>query len=644
MKIVENGKLHKDATQEGWQEKDGFLQLAGKGAIQARQAISGNEFSVNMEISQSEGKGQVLIIIADNAFGIAGKAALEDPFSLFGEEIENLKEKDEILFLQGPSIGRKLFLGAMSDFSRPGERFELKANLKNGILSYSINNKSVYAEKALISPTGRIRINGKDAVDLRVYNINCEGQFKMLASLYSREYLLNRAQSSIDIAAAKLKEDPNRPAFHFLSPANWINDPNGLLFYKGYYHLFYQHNPYADVWEWMHWGHARSKDLVHWEHLPIAVWPSLEKGEEHCFSGSGFIMDDGKPILFYTSIGHENPEQWAMLPQDDELLHWEKHPGNPLLVMDDHNDEMIHEWRDPFLFRESGKTFMVNGGHLRKGSGSMLLYQAKNSELTDWEYLGEAFSGGEKNWECPNFFKIDNQYVLIYSPHGRVEYYTGEFDLSSPRFIPKYHAAIDYGGNAHYYAPNTLQMDNGRRVLFGWIHKFKTEQGWQGAISLPRDLSIDARGRLIQRPVAELTRLRGDGVRQTNINIANSPAVLNIALPQFELIAEVDNEGANNVGILFNDESGTPFEISLSPDRIVFGNEVASLNPGLDEKIRKVHLFFDRTIIELFINDGLVCATWVIYPDHKDLSFQIFSTAENVSLKSLTMWMLKSIW
>jgi len=120
--------------------------------------------------------------------------------------------------------------------------------------------------------------------------------------------------------------------------------------------FFIKHNPYGDRWDWMHWGHARRKDLVHWEHLPIALWPSVEKGENHCFSGSGFIKDDGSPILFYTSIGHENPEHWAALPLDNKLKQWEKHPGNPIVVMEDHGEQFIDDWCDPFLFREGSDT------------------------------------------------------------------------------------------------------------------------------------------------------------------------------------------------------------------------------------------------------------------------------------------------
>ena len=128
--------------------------------------------------------------------------------------------------------------------------------------------------------------------------------------------------------------DPLRPAVHFLPPSQWMNDPNGPIFHNGWYHLFYQYNPYGDVWGNCHWGHARSRDLVHWEHLPIALAPLHEAGEEHCYSGCAAIDDQGRPLLIYTSVpfGNRGPEcryaQWAAVG-DDELLTWQRHPANP---------------------------------------------------------------------------------------------------------------------------------------------------------------------------------------------------------------------------------------------------------------------------------------------------------------------------
>ncbi len=152
------------------------------------------------------------------------------------------------------------------------------------------------------------------------------------AAIKERDDLLAKAAASVAAAADKVKDDPARPIYHLLPPANWMNDPNGLVFHNGHYHVFYQHNPYGDGWGNMHWGHFRSKDLVDWEHQPIALWPSKSRGEEHVFSGSATKTADGKLMLFYTSIGKRNPEQWAAVPEGDDLVRWKKHSQNPLLT------------------------------------------------------------------------------------------------------------------------------------------------------------------------------------------------------------------------------------------------------------------------------------------------------------------------
>jgi len=573
-------------------------------------------------------EGFVIVTIGDN------------DLAFFNEEDQ---EDVNRIWFQGPSIGKGKDLGKLSDFIQPDAPFELILSYSNEKLSYSINNQEIYTGVIDIPPAGLVGVKGEFDGNLKIYDLVCKGRFKPVSEFYTKEFLLDRAHKSLAKAADKVKDDPNRPAYHFQPPANWNNDPNGMLFYGGYYHMFYQHNPYADRWDWMHWGHARSKDLVHWEHLPIALWPSVEKGEEHCFSGSGYIKDDGKPILFYTSIGHEDPEHWAAIPEDDELRNWEKHPHNPLIVMEDHGDQYIEDWRDPFLFREAGETYMVIGGHPEGVKGSIMMYKALNKELTDWKYLGSPFSGEEGNWECPNFFKVGEKYVLIYSPHGRVEYYSGTMDFEKFKFTPEYHGMIDNGSEWNYYAPNTLQKEDGRRILFGWIPGFKENQGWQSAISLPRDLSINEKGKLIQKPVPELKQLRGEVVTRKEFNLQNTSLKPDIKYLQFEMMINIANAGTDHLGFRFNHEEGEASEITITPQTLHFGDETVDIEPVLEEKIKLVQLFFDCTVVEVFVNGGILCATKVIYPDKENLDFEIFSKNETI-LEEVNVWELNSIW
>src|SRR5690348_6322909 len=146
---------------------------------------------------------------------------------------------------------------------------------------------------------------------------------------------LARATAAVDAAAPRAQADPSRPIFHVLAPAQWMNDPNGPIFYRGYYHLFYQLHPFSDQDGTKYWGHVRSRDLVKWERLPIALAPSNDQGEEAIWSGSCTINGLGQPMIFYTSIAQhksafDHAEQWAATG-DQDLVHWQKSPANPVL-------------------------------------------------------------------------------------------------------------------------------------------------------------------------------------------------------------------------------------------------------------------------------------------------------------------------
>lgn len=201
------------------------------------------------------------------------------------------------------------------------------------------------------------------------------------APLAAGQAQLAKATQALQAAIDRAEQDPERPVYHFRPPAQWMNDPNGTIYYRGWHHLFYQLNPFGAEWNHMHWGHARSRDLVNWEHLPIALGPSREKGEEHVFSGGAVPGPDGRPRLFYTSIGRRDPEQWMAIPEDEELVHWRKYERNPVLTLAVHGGVRVAEWRDPFLFTAGGTTFMVCGGNrlARGGAAAVQLYEAADA-------------------------------------------------------------------------------------------------------------------------------------------------------------------------------------------------------------------------------------------------------------------------
>lgn len=315
----------------------------------------------------------------------------------------------------------------------------------------------------------------------------------------------------------RLRSDFQRPRYHFLPPAHWMNDPNGFFQWKGRYHLFYQHNPDGSFWANMHWGHAVSDDLVHWEDLPIAMAPT-PGGPDAAGVFSGCIVDDGVPTAIYTGAAgpRYNRQTQCIAVSHDDLLTWEKYAGNPVLAEVPEEAGQTDDFRDPFVWKEGDTWYMVLGSRIKDVGGTIFLY--RSPDLRAWEYLGPAVIGdlnvSGENWECPNFFPLGAKWVLIVSTHtgpimGTVQYFVGTY--SNFRFTPEVHGIYDHG---YMYAPLTTVDDKGRRLLIGWLREGQPPEaqrsaGWSGVQSIPRELSLDDRNRLVSVPVPELATLRG---------------------------------------------------------------------------------------------------------------------------------------
>jgi len=481
------------------------------------------------------------------------------------------------------------------------------------------------------------------------------GALPFAASLAAASQAVNqdpvqrKALEAVLAAIPKAEADPERPVYHFHPPANWNNDPNGTIFYKGWHHLFYQLNPYGSLWGNMHWGHARSRDLVNWEHLPIAIWPT-GGAERAIFSGGAVMAADGRPRVFYTSIGRPQPEQWMAVPTDDELIGWEKPAFNPVLTQAAHGGRTVSEWRDPFLFREAGATYMVCGGNSGRregGSGQVHLYRAETPDLSRWKHMGAVFEYRDRetyNIECPNLFKLDGKWVLIISPHRPCEYFVGTLDLARVKFTPETHGVLDAGDA---YASNTSVDDKGRTILWLWGRtNLPAERGWNSVMVMPRILSIGADGFLRQQPAPEFERLRGEERTLQAGPLAESPLVLNgVPGDTLEVEAEFSGAGAAAFG----------FEVRRSPEgkpAAVVAIERGTLAVGsartyigsLDRY--RVRLFVDRGCLEVYVNDGFAALYSPVAAAPRDQGIAVFGRAGGprgaaARLESFRAWPLR---
>jgi beta-fructofuranosidase len=437
---------------------------------------------------------------------------------------------------------------------------------------------------------------------------------------------LLQAMDSVRSAMPLAESDPDRPLYHFHSPANWINDPNGTLFYKGWHHLFYQLNPSATRLGNQHWGHARSRDLVNWEHLPIAIWPSTDKGERFIYSGGAAIAADGRPRLIYTSIGQPQPEQWLTAPKDDDLIAWEKYPGNPVLAQTAHASGNVNQWRDPFLFREAGATYMVCGGGSAGGRAQVQLYRASKPDLTEWKHLGVVFQSMDReyrNFECPNLFKLDGKWVMIVSPNRVCEYWIGDLDVAKVRFTPEAHGVLDAGDA---YASNISVDDKGRTILWLWGRTNTPDgKGWNSVLTIPRIISIGPDGYLRQQPAPEFEALRGEVKTFPAQALGDKPMVLD-GLPGDATEIEAEFSGSFTAGFeLRRSPAGKPgIVVSMQRGNLTVGNVTTFVGSAARNKLR---IFLDKRCIEVFANDGVAAVYKIVDAAREDQGIAVFAQA-----------------
>lgn len=469
----------------------------------------------------------------------------------------------------------------------------------------------------------------------------------------------NKDEGPLEIRA-RLAASAHRPRYHFLPPNNWMNDPNGFIEWQGVYHLFYQHNPHAPAWGSIHWGHATSKDLVYWQDEPIALIPDPNGPDaDGCFSGCA-VDGGGVPTLIYT--GFRSGEQTQCIATGDpSLRHWYSHPANPVLVGAPPGMR-ASDFRDPFVWREGEWWYMLLASALETGGGAALLYRSKN--LTDWDYRGPLLTGkieetGEL-WECPNFFPLGDRHALIVSvwPRAHVHAFVGHYQ--NERFVVTWQGRLDHHGA--FYAPLTTQDSLGRRLMVGWLDECcgpaaRQEAGWAGVLSLPQIIEPHSDGGLAVRPVPEVAKLRGRAQHFSDLRV-DSRLELPLRSDSFEAHLEFSAKGAAEVGLAVRvspdateetrivvrlDEGALLIDRSRSSslegaDRSPHGG---SLGSQTSDKVL-LHVFVDRSVIEVFVNDRQHFATRVYPSPGSDGIALLASSPTEVTV--LNLWELGTIW
>ncbi len=463
--------------------------------------------------------------------------------------------------------------------------------------------------------------------------------------------------------AAKMIPNDARPLFHLTPYTGWMNDPNGFSFYQGKFHMFYQYNPYDTAWDAMHWGHAVSTDLLHWEYLPAALAPDKPYDDYGCFSGSAIELDDGKQLLLYTGVRREGGEGENLDVQTQCIaigdgLNYRKITQNPVLDETDLPDGCERaNFRDPKIWREKDGSFRcVVGTCDESGFGKLLLFCSANG--IEWNFESILVENDGRlglMWECPDFFELDGKAVVLVSPQDMLpkgfEYHNGNgtvcligaFDGQTKTFTPESDHSVDYG--IDFYAPTTLLAPDGRRIMIGWMQNWDTtkltgrkDRRWFGQMTLPRELSI-RNGRLFQQPIRELEQYRSNCVRYENVRIEGDTHLDGVTgrTVDLELTIRPDRSTVmyHSFAIRFmqNEQFYTelsyrPYESLLRIDRKFSGSRRAYIHqrrcyvPPRNGEI-KLRLILDRFSAEVFINDGeqTMTATVLTELSANDISF-----------------------
>lgn len=449
-----------------------------------------------------------------------------------------------------------------------------------------------------------------------------------------------------------------RPQFHFTPEKNWHNDPNGLVFYEGEYHMFYQYNPKGNEWGYMHWGHAISTDLVHWDNLPIAIYPDENsEDKEYCtaFSGSAIVDkqnllgkqtgDESTLVAFYTSKSCGQRIAYST----DKGRTWEKPADNPIIPYDENDDA-----RDPKVFwhEESKKWVMVlyrKSSNDEKSKG-VSIYTSEDLIKWEWKSHVPGF------YECPDLIKLqvtnrpDEFKWILFDGDG--SYIIGAFD--GEKFTPET-AKIksDFGNN--YYATQTwsnVPIEDGRTLQIAWMRGGDFPgMPFKGQMSFPCELSLTKFSfgyKLIRKPVKEIENLHGKHQSWENkilIPGIKENKTKSVKGECFHIIAEFDLKTSDNFGFILRNSKKVPgTEVSYNVKRGVLTvlNSTVPIVP-VDNKI-SLEILLDRSSIEIFANGGQTVISNCFTPLEGADEVVLYTNGGELGVDKLDVYEMESIW
>ncbi|MGH4051573.1 MAG: glycoside hydrolase family 32 protein [Clostridium sp.] len=469
--------------------------------------------------------------------------------------------------------------------------------------------------------------------------------------------------AAIDNVKDTVNRDKWALKYHIMPKIGWLNDPNGLCYFKGEYHVFYQYSPLDAKGGLKFWAHYKSKDLLRWDDLGIALYPDSEFDRDGVYSGSALV--EGEELyLFYTgNVKEEGNYDYLLTGRQQNVICVKSLDGinfgekKLVLTNKDFPKNFTLHVRDPKVWKENNNYYMVLGARGKDNKGYVLLYKSK--DLVDWN-LQSIPAGGLEGlgymWECPDFFTLDETDVLIISPQGipakgylynnihQSGYLLGSFNENKKNF--NYQRFIELDRGFDFYAPQTFKDSKGRRIMIAWMGLTDVAQysnptiknSWQHALTMPRELFI-VNEKIIQRPIVEMEELRKNHIAiKTRINGEKvfkelKGEILELKLELEKLSGDFQLIMRNDCKLIFTQEEQI-LELSLGNSGYGRVKRIVKL-----DKLQSIWIFSDTSSIEIFINGGQEVFTTRFYQWGEDEGVKVTCNG----IVSINKWGIRSI-
>lgn len=428
-----------------------------------------------------------------------------------------------------------------------------------------------------------------------------------------------------------------RQSLHLEPPRGWLNDPNGLCYFGGLYHVYFQYAPdHADGSGKKCWGHYQSPDLLSWEFTGTVLFPDLPEDRDGVYSGSALVCGDTLHLFYTGNVKQPGAYDYILQGREANVIHVTTKDGihmsrkQLILRNADYPSFCSCHVRDPKVWEENGRWHMVLGARTREDRGCVLFYASE--DLAHWDYVGtDAIEDFGYMWECPDYFSVDGHRYLSISPQGLPHTEIKHQNVYSSGYFrydgrPESFAEWDYGFD--FYAPQSFEAPDGRRLLIGWMgigdipYTNRTEPlGYQHCLTIPREITRDTDGGLRQQPIREIASLRGDGLS------AADGETVKAALP-FDLTASVTQPFTitfDNAAELRWD--GRICSLCFTDDAVGCGR---TIRRTVLPQCTDLRILADRSSLEIYLEQGRRVFSTRMYPQAEDLTIRLQGIAARI--------------